>query len=316
MPYLNFPLRFSNTDSSLDATTDPTLVADAFLVHITTLMAKVSIALNNAADAASFTSQAIMLREAFAHEYVTPSGLLAADTQTAFALSISFSLFPTASQEARAGARLSHIVRASSRFKIATGFAGTRFIGDALTKVGKSDFFYRMLVEKRNPSWLYPVTMGATTIWERWDSMLPDGRVNEGSMTSFNHYALGAVAGWMHSVILGLGIVEPGWKVFKVAPEPGANLKWAEGRYLSGYGECTVRWEIRGGEGGREVFWMSMKVPPNTKAQVKLPGSEDMKMVGSGIYTWEVPYQAGTWPPRAIYPPTVAPDDDLLNEDS
>jgi alpha-L-rhamnosidase len=278
-------------------------------------MAKISIALNNASETASYTSQATNLRQAFAHEYITPSGLLAADTQTAFALAISFSLFPSLAQEQRAGVRLSHIVRANSRFKIATGFAGTRFIGDALTKVGQSNLFYRMLMERKCPSWLYPVTMGATTIWERWDSMLPDGTINPGEMTSFNHYALGAVAGWMHGVILGLGTVEPGWKVFRVEPVPGAKLKWAEGRYTSGYGECAVRWEIRSGEGG-EVFWMRVKVPPNTKVQVKLPGSDDVKVVGSGIYTWEVPHKAELWPPRAIYPPMIVADDDLPDEDS
>ncbi|KAE9365400.1 glycoside hydrolase family 78 protein [Stipitochalara longipes BDJ] len=303
-------------DSPGDATTDPTLVADAFLVHITTIMAEVSIKLNNAAETASYTSQAYNLRKEFAHEYITASGLLAADTQTAFALAISFSLFPTTSQEARAGARLSHIVRANSRFKIATGFAGTRFIGDALTKVGESNLFYRMLMERKNPSWLYPVTMGATTIWERWDSMLPDGRVNPGEMTSFNHYALGAVAGWMHGVILGLGIVEPGWKVFRITPVPGAKLKWAEGKYLSGYGECAVRWEIRDAEGEGKLFWMRVKVPPNTTAQVNLPGSDEVEIVGSGTYTWEVPYEAEAWPPRAIYPPIIPRDDDLPDEES
>lgn len=306
----------ANTNLDLDATTDPTLVADAFLVHITTLMAKASIELNNAAEAASFTDQAISLRQAFAHEYITPAGLLAADTQTAFALAISFSLFPSAAQEQRAGERLSHIVRANSRFKIATGFAGTRFIGDALTKIGQSNLFYRMLMHRQNPSWLYPVTMGATTIWERWDSMLPDGSINPGEMTSFNHYALGAVAGWMHGVILGLSIVEPGWKVFRVAPVPGAALKWAEGSYLSGYGECAVRWEIRDAGGEQKLFWMRVKVPLNTTAQVKLPGSDEVKVVGSGTYTWEASYKAEAWPPRAICPPTIAADDDLPEEES
>ncbi len=274
-------------------------------------MAKVSVEINDASEAAFYTTQAATLRQAFAHEYITPSGLLAADTQTAFALSIAFSLFPTPAQEKRAAARLAQIVLTYSRFKIATGFAGTRFIGHALTKIGQSNLMYRMLLERKCPSWLYPVTMGATTIWERWDSMLPDGSVNPGEMTSFNHYALGAVAGWMHGVILGLSIVEPGWKVFRVEPVPGGNLKWAEGRYLSGYGQCAVRWEIR----EEQWFWLRVKVPPNTEAFVKLPGSSDVRMVGSGIHTWEVRYSADPWPPRAIFPPTMVSDDQLPEED-
>jgi alpha-L-rhamnosidase len=145
--------------------------------------------------------------------------------------------------------------------------------------------------------------------------MLPDGSINPGEMTSFNHYALGAVAGWMHGVTLGLSIVEAGWKVFRVAPVPGAALKWAEGTYLSGYGECAVRWEIRGREGAEKSFWMRIKVPPNTTAQVQLPGSSGaVEVVGSGTYTWEVSYQAEAWPPRAIYPPTIPVDDELPDE--
>ena len=81
---------------------------------------------------------------------------------------------------------------------MATGFAGTPFVLDALSRTGHVDTAYRMLMEKECPSWLYPITMGATTVWERWDSMLPDGSINPGEMTSFNHYALGAVADWMH----------------------------------------------------------------------------------------------------------------------
>jgi hypothetical protein len=101
----------------------------------------------------------------------------------------------------RAGDRLAALVTEADH-RIATGFAGTPFVLDALTATGHLDVAYRLL-QRECPSWLYPVTMGATTIWERWDSMLPDGSINPGQMTSFNHYALGAVADWMHRVIGG-----------------------------------------------------------------------------------------------------------------
>jgi alpha-L-rhamnosidase len=120
----------------------------------------------------------------------------------------------------------------------------------------------------------------------------------------------------MHGVILGLEIVEPGWKVFRVAPVPGERLKWAEGRYLSGYGEYAIRWGVRDGEGEEKLVWKRVKVPPNTKAQVKLPESEDVRIVGSVNYTWEAPYQPESWPPKAISPPTMTPDDDPSEEDS
>ncbi|KAK9482554.1 glycoside hydrolase family 78 protein [Lipomyces starkeyi] len=298
-------------DDCGNATTDPTLVSDAFLVHMTTLTSLISAAVDNASDTAQYTALAKKLRAAFADEYITASGLLVADTQTALALAIYFSLFPSSTQEQHAADRISLIIRRNSRFRIATGFAGTPFVGHALTKVGQSNLFYRMLLHRKNPSWLYPVTMGATTIWERWDSMLPDGKVNPGEMTSFNHYALGAVASWIHSVIAGLKIAEPGWRVFRVEPVPGGGLRWAEGRYLSGYGECAVRWEIKGRGGEKESFWVRVRVPPNTTAQVKLPGSYEVKIVGSGVYSWEVPYQAEEWPPRALYPPSMLADDEL-----
>ena len=95
------------------------------------------------------------------------------------------------------------LVRAK-RHHVATGFLGTPLICDALTSAGAVDNAYQLLRQTGCPSWLYPVTMGATTVWERWDSMLPDGSVNPGQMTSFNHYAFGAVADWMHRVIGGL----------------------------------------------------------------------------------------------------------------
>ena len=124
------------------------------------------------------------------------------DCTTVYALAIVFGLLDDATASALAGKRLAELV-AESGYRISTGFAGTPYITDALTRTGHLDDAYRLLLERECPSWLYPVTMGATTIWERWDSMLPDGTINPGEMTSFNHYALGAVADWMHRTIGG-----------------------------------------------------------------------------------------------------------------
>ena len=116
---------------------------------------------------------------------------------------------------------------ADGGYHIQTGFAGTPFVTDALTLTGHLDDAYRLLLQTECPSWLYPVTMGATTIWERWDSMLPDGTINPGQMTSFNHYALGAVADWMHRTIGGIAPLEPGLREVLVAPQPGGGITWA-----------------------------------------------------------------------------------------
>lgn len=145
--------------------------------------------------------------------------------------------------------------------------------------------------------------------------MLPNGDINPGWMTSFNHYALGSVASWMHNVIAGLTAIEPGWRMFSVKPVPGGALRWAEGRHLTEYGECAVRWMIRQGlKNQHESILVSVKVPPNSYARVQLPGRKDVKEIGSGSYSWEIPYQSGIWPPKAEYPPYMARDDDLPDD--
>ena len=132
--------------------------------------------------------------------------------------------------------------------RISTGFAGTPFVNDALTATGHLDDAYALLLQRDAPSWLYAVTMGATTIWERWDSMHPDGSINPGEMTSFNHYALGAVADWMHRSVAGLAPLEPGYRRILVAPQPGGGLTWAEASLETPYGPAAVRWDLDGSE--------------------------------------------------------------------
>src|SRR3954447_1438115 len=134
-------------------------------------------------------------------------------------MAIEWALLPTAEQRERAGRRLADLVRTSS-FRISTGFVGTPLMTDALTAVGEVELAYRLLLQTGCPSWLYSVTMGATTVWERWDSMLPDGSINPGEMTSFNHYALGAVADWLHRRVAGLAAAEPGYRRIEVRPLP------------------------------------------------------------------------------------------------
>src|SRR4029079_13833778 len=107
---------------------------------------------------------------------------------------------------------------------------------DALTNTGELASAYELLLQRDNPSWLYPVTMGATTIWERWDSMLPDGSINPGDMTSFNHYAFGAVADWLHRVVAGLAPAGPGYARVLVAPRPGGGITWARGSLATPHG--------------------------------------------------------------------------------
>ncbi len=122
--------------------------------------------------------------------------------------------------------------------------------------------------------------MGATTVWERWDSMLPDGRVNPGEMTSFNHYALGAVADFLHRTVAGLAPAEPGYRRLRVAPRPGGGLTHASARLDTPYGPAAVSWTLDGG-----TLTVTATVPPGTSALVELPGAEPRE-VGAGTHTF------------------------------
>jgi alpha-L-rhamnosidase len=290
-------------DEPGDARTDSTLVADTYLVHVTTTLAQISSKLGREIDAARFLADSRRLKAVFQHKYIAPSGRLVGDTQTALALALTFNLFDTSDQIKVASNRLARLVKLA-KFRVGTGFAGTPVILHALTKTGHSQLAYRMLLEKSCPSWLYPITMGATTMWERWDSMLPDGSINPGEMTSFNHYALGSVVNWLHAVVGGISPRKPGWKEILVKPQPGGTIKNAQVRYESVYGLVECKWALsEGKEGG--VFKMELVVPLNSKAWVILPSEKsdgDGFEVGSGKYTFECTYVAQEWPPKAVNP--------------
>jgi alpha-L-rhamnosidase len=272
--------------------TDPHLVANAYLAHVTDLISKVAEILNLPEDAKHWTSEAARITRLFRNEYLTHNGRLAPDSMTAISLAFSFGLF-SSDQLPYAAKRLDRVVR-SANFKISTGFIGTPVILPTLTHVGKTQLAYRMLLEKQCPSWLYPITMGATTMWERWDSMLPDGSINPGSMTSFNHYALGSVGAWLHSTVGGISPAEPGWKVVRFEPIPGGTITWAKVRFEGPYGAVRCEWKVDGA-----FFGMEATVPPNSTAEIKLPGRDRVLKVGSGVHEYVIAYTPEPWPPTA-----------------
>jgi alpha-L-rhamnosidase len=228
-------------DQPWAAKADPVLVATACLHRSARIVASVAELLERADDAAEFGALADRTREAFVATYVEPDGTVRSDCTTAYTLAIVFDLL-SSELEAVAGARLAELV-AESGHRISTGFAGTPYVCEALARTGHLDDAYRLLHQRACPSWLYPVTMGATTVWERWDSMLPDGSINPGEMTSFNHYALGAVADWMHRTVAGIAPLEPGYGKVLLAPRPGGDLTWAAASLETRHGLVAIRWE-------------------------------------------------------------------------
>jgi alpha-L-rhamnosidase len=251
-------------------------VATAYYAHSADVLSRAAAVLGKDDDHTRYAELAARVRAAFRREYVTPAGRVASDSQTAYALALRFGLLDTVEQREHAGRRLAELV-ADHGHRIGTGFVGTPLICDALCDAGEYDTAYRLLLERDCPSWLYPVTMGATTIWERWDSMLPDGTVNPGEMTSFNHYALGAVADWLHRVVAGLAPAAPGYRRILVRPRPGAGLTHARAAHDTPYGRAEVSWALVEGE-----LSVAVTIPPNTTAHVDLPGDAEPVEVGSG----------------------------------
>ncbi|MCU1422016.1 MAG: Bacterial alpha-L-rhamnosidase [Microbacteriaceae bacterium] len=257
----------------IKAKADMGVVATVSAYRSTWITAEAARILGRESDAAEFAALAADLKRAFTDAYVK-DGRVLSDATTAYALAIEFGILDEADRVA-AGDRLSELVRESG-YLVSTGFAGTPFICDALSSTGHIDDAYGLLMQQENPSWLYPVTMGATTIWERWDSMLPDGSINPGEMTSFNHYAFGAVADWMHRTIGGISALEPGYSRILLAPQPGGGLTSASASLKTPHGTVSVDWTIDGA--GLHV---DVEVPEGATAVLRLPGSEDVEL-GAG----------------------------------
>ncbi|MFI5897707.1 family 78 glycoside hydrolase catalytic domain [Actinoplanes sp. NPDC051513] len=265
------------------AKADPDVIATAHLARSAEIVSLAAEVAGDADAAREYGELAAKVRAAFGREYVTPGGRVLSDAATTYALALQWALLPDAEQRRHAGNRLVDLVRASG-FRISTGFVGTPLMTDALADTGHADLAYRLLLQTGCPSWLYPVTMGATTVWERWDSMLPDGSINPGEMTSFNHYALGAVADWLHRRVAGLAPGSPGYQLIEVRPLPNPRLTSASATHLTPYGEASVAWERSGGE-----LRLTVVVPVGATADVRVPGQDQDQGVRHGRHEWRVP---------------------------
>jgi alpha-L-rhamnosidase len=219
------------------------------------------------------------VRQAFLHHYVDAGGRVTSDCPTAYALALELGLLDGDPRRQLAGDRLAELVRAEGHH-IGTGFAGTAFVLDALAGTGHLGDAYALLMQTGCPSWLYPVTMGATTVWERWDSLLPDGSVNPGTMTSFNHYALASVADWLHRTVGGLAPLEAGYRRFRVAPRPGGGLTWAETTLDTPHGPIRVAWTAE----SDALVSVDVTVPQGCEADVDL-GDGRSRVLGAGSHS-------------------------------
>ena len=259
------------------AKADKGVVATACLYRSARFAASTARELGKAEEAQRWEALAARVRAAFAEHYVGADGRITSDCATVYALAICFDLLDD-DIRAAAGARLADVV-ADREYKVTTGFAGTPYVTWALSETGHVDAAYRLLLEKECPSWLYPVTIGATTIWERWDSMLPDGTINPGDMTSFNHYALGAVADWLYQVVAGIRPAAPGYAEVLFKPTPGPGLDWAKAALDSPHGRIECGWRREG-----SAYVVDVLVPEGVSATAELPDGT-VQVLSSGAHT-------------------------------
>lgn len=262
--------------------TDPYLVGNAWFCRSLDLVARTADVLGATEDAARYRSIGRAARASFRRRYVGEGARMTSDSQTAYALAIRFGLLDPPDR-ADAGRRLADLVRDGGH-RIGTGFVGTPILCDALCDVDEVDTAYELLLQTEPPSWLYPVLHGATTIWERWDGIRPGGSRNADEMNSFNHYALGAVADWLHRTVAGLAPAAPGYRRIRVQPRPGRHLDHASATHDTPYGRAKVSWR-RDGAG----VTVGALVPTGVTAEVVLPDGRAQFDVGPGAYEWRLP---------------------------
>ena len=274
-------LAFATTDSDYPgATTDKDYLQTAYFAWSTNLLAKTAAVLGKKEDAAEYAALDEKIKAAFLREFVTPDGRISPNTQTAYALALEFELLPAPMRQ-QAADRLAADVKKFGH--LTTGFLGTPVLCKALSDNGHTDEAYMLLNRQEYPSWLYPVTKGATTIWERWDGIKPDGTFQNPDMNSFNHYAYGAIGDWMYRVVAGIQIDEskPGYKHMVIEPRPGGGLTCAKASVETMYGLVASSWQITGG-----TVTLKVQIPANTTATVKLPGGK-VEEIGSGAYEFK-----------------------------
>lgn len=264
---------------------DPSVVATAYFARSARLLADAARELGFIEDALRYSDLALEVREAFNDAYVDGAGIVSSDCQTVYAMAICWDLLG-GDDRLKAGGRLASLVREDD-CRIGTGFLGTPLILDALCLAGHSALAFLMLTQHACPSWLYPVTMGATTVWERWDSMLPDGSINPGTMTSFNHYAYGAVADWIHRRVGGIAPGEPGYRTVLISPQPDASITSAQAELECPYGRISVSWSW-----SDDIFQLELHTPPGVTAVVTLPGTTARTSVGVGIHSFSTHLKA------------------------
>jgi alpha-L-rhamnosidase len=304
---------------SINASTPRDLLGTAFLAYDASLMAKIAAILGKAEDATRYQQLFEDVKAVFASRYlvggsvehvkVTPSevrrlmdqadslsrgnlraidyGTITSDvfntavftpTQTAYVLALHFDLLPDDLRPAAVDELVADLERRGMH--LSTGFVGSPYLNHVLSRFGRLDTAYALLNQTSWPSWLYAVTQGATTIWERWDGWTQENGFQTPEMNSFNHYAYGAIGAWLYNTVAGIEIDPdaPGYKHALLRPQPGGGLTHARASLDTAYGRLAAAWKLEG-----DTFIYDIGVPPNTSATVRLPHEGRITLNGSPV---------------------------------
>lgn len=256
------------------AVTSKFLIAQCFFANSVDIMCRAAMLLGKNDDMLYYGDIAKKVRDAYCREYVTPNGLISSDTQTAYVLALHFNMLPE-DMRPKAVARLVDNIK-RYKYHITTGFLGTPYICNVLTDYGHSDVAYKLLLQKSCPSWIYPISKGATTIWERWDSVRPNGDIIKG-MNSFNHYSLGAIGDWLYRSAVGIREEEPGYKSIIIRPHTGGDFENMEAKTETPYGDVAAAWKAE----KNVLTHLDVEIPFNTSAKIYVPAASADNVVCS-----------------------------------
>ena len=231
---------------------------------------KAAEALGEKTDAKNYATLLVEIRKAFVDEYFTPAGTCSIDTQTAHALALHFDLVPVAYRK-RLADTLAQMVTDNGT-ALSTGFVGTPILCRVLSDNGYQDVASELLLREKYPSWLYEVNLGATTIWERWNSVLEDGTISGTGMNSMNHYAYGSIIEWMYRNLCGLRPSEdaPGFRKVVIKPDTPKGFDFVKMTFNSPVGEYAISWKL-----SDKDYAFTCRIPFNAEAELILPDAPD-----------------------------------------
>ncbi len=269
--------------------TDQYLAANAFYLHSLEILFRTATALGIQKDFETYFALYQEVKRAFQKEYITETGRIVSETQTGCILPLQFGLVRNKDRERIVETLVNNVV--DHGMHLTTGFMGTPYICPVLSNNGRHDIATRLFLSEDIPSWLYEVNIGATTIWERWDSIYPDGSFQPDGMNSLNHYANGSIGHWMYTQIAGINVVEPGYKRIRLAPKLTPGICQVQAKLETLYGTLSARYSCKDG-----MFVYDVQIPPNTTAEIVLPELQQTLQVGSGKYHFSIPVDADLTP--------------------